>query len=148
MLCERAVLLLCFVEHPECSSFKMYAVLILFFHKFVSQLFIQQECIKVTFLKFQVLRERTNLIASFPKYPVYIEFEMFSVLILGFLFWFVVTYSKSMYKSNLFFVILASFILLYHVWTKVNVWKFSFLEILGGLRKEHWYYFFHRAHCI
>ena len=137
------------------------------------QLFIQRECVKVTFLKFQVLRERTNLIASFPKYPVYIDFEMFSVLILGFLFWFdfpehpvydnferfsvlilgflfrfVVTYSKSMCKSNLFFVILALFILLYHVWTKVNVWKFFFLEILGGLRKEQWYYFFHGAHCI
>ena len=94
-------------------------------------------------MKFQVLRERTNVIASFPRYPVYIDFEMFSVLILGFLFWFVMTYSKSMCKSNLFFVILASFILLYHVWTKVNVWNFFFLEILGVPQKEQWYYFFH-----
>ena len=80
--------LLCFVEHPVCSSFKMYAVLILFFHYFVSQLFTQRECVKVNFLKFQVLRERTNVFVSFPKYPVYIDFEMFSALILGFLFWF------------------------------------------------------------
>ena len=143
--------LLCFVEHPVCSSFKMYAVLILFFHYFVSQLFTQRECVKVNFLKFQVLRERTNVFVSFPKYPVYIDFEMFSVLILGFLFWFdfpehpinynferfsvlilgflfwfVVTYSKSMCKSNSFFIILASFILLCHVWMCESFffWKF------------------------
>ena len=39
-------------------------------------------------MKFQVLRERANVIASFPEHPVYRNFEMFSVLILGFLFWF------------------------------------------------------------
>ena len=32
---------------------------------------------------FQVLRERTIVIATFPEHPVYSNFEMFSVLILG-----------------------------------------------------------------
>ena len=90
------------------SSFKMYAVLILFFLNFVLQVFTQRERVKVTFLKFQVLREWTNVIASFPQHFAYSSFKMFSVLILGFSFWFVMTYPKSMCKSNLFFVILGA----------------------------------------
>ena len=53
-----------------------------------------------------MLLERTNVIASFPEHPVYSNFEMFSALILEFLFWLVVTYPKRMCKINLFFVIL------------------------------------------
>ena len=53
---------------------------------------------------FQVLRERTIVIATFPEHPVYSNFEMFSVLILGPSFWFAVAYPKSMCKSNLVFV--------------------------------------------
>ena len=111
----------------------MYAVLILFFYYFVLKLFTQRQCVKVTFLKFQVLRERSSVIASFPEHPVHSNFEMFSVLIIGFLFWldfpehpvydtfemfsvlilgllfwFPVTYPKNMCESNLFFVILGA----------------------------------------
>ena len=88
----------------------MYAVLILFFlllfilfFQRFSQIFFTQI---VTFLKFQVLREKTNITASFTEHSVYIAIpKCFGVLILGFLFWFAVTYPKSMCKSNSYFVI-------------------------------------------
>ena len=57
----------------KCILFLFY----FFFFKFVFQLFIQKQCVKVTFLKFQVLREKTNVIASFPEHLLYSNFEMF-----------------------------------------------------------------------
>ena len=81
-----------FVEHPVYSILKMYSFLILvflfWFTTIHSKWFTQRECVKVTLLKFQVLRERTNVIASFPEHLIYSNFEMFSVLALGVLLWF------------------------------------------------------------
>ena len=117
-----------------CSSFKMYAALILFSLLFCfATICSKRICKSHFFLKFQVLRERTIVFASFPEHSVYSKFEMFSVAILGFLFWFhllehplygnlemfgvlilgflcwfTATYPKSMCKSNLFFVILGA----------------------------------------
>ena len=48
-----------------------------FFFDFLLQLLIQRQCVKVTFLKFQVLRGRTNVIASFSEQTGYSNFEMF-----------------------------------------------------------------------
>ena len=126
---------------------------------------------------FQVLRERTIVIATFPEHPVYSNFEMFSVLILGPSFWFAVAYPKSMCKSNLVFVNLGAlrrkkkilplswstlyiavskcivcwfyfFILISHYSPKMLVWKSFILEILGALQKKQWYCFFRGAPCI
>ena len=56
-----------------------------------------------------MLRKKTNIIASFPERSVYIAIpKCFGVLILGFLFWFAMTYPKSMCKRNSFFVILGA----------------------------------------
>ena len=88
VLCERSsavVSVAVYVAVSKCMLF--------FFYDFVLQLFTQRECVKVNFLKLLVLHKRTNVIASFLEHPVYSSFEMFSVLILGFLFWFVVTYT-------------------------------------------------------
>ena len=97
MLCLWSAL---FVAVSKCMLFLFY-----FFLNFFFQLFTQRECVEVLFcFKFQVLRKRTNVIGSFPEHPVYSNFEMFSVLILGPSFWFTVAYPKSMCKSNLVFV--------------------------------------------
>ena len=87
------------------SSLKLYVVLILFL--LILHL-LKEGVYKSVFLKFQVLRERSNVITSFLEHLVYSNFKMFSVLILGFSFSFVVTYPKSMCKSNLYFVILCA----------------------------------------
>ena len=141
MLCLWSTL---YVTVSKCMLFLFY-----FLYYFVLQLFTQRECVKSFFLKYQVLRERTNVKASFPEqlvysnfetfsvpilgflvwfdfpeHPVYGNFEMFRVLILGFLFWFVVTYTKSMCKSDSFFV------------------------ILGAPRRKNRYCFFHGVLCI
>ena len=117
MLCERSSAIALFVERPICSSFEMYAVLILFF------LFIYSK--KMCKSHFQLLRERIIVVATFPEHPAYSNFEMFSVLILGLLFWFVVTYPKSMCKSNLFFVNLGALRrkkkILPHSWTTLYI---------------------------
>ena len=135
----------CYVAVSKCMLFLFYFLIIYF----VLKLFTQRQCVKVTFLKFQVLRERSSVIASFPEHPahsnfemfsvliirflfwldfpehpVYDTFEMFSVLILGLLFWFPVTYPKNMCESNLFFV------------------------ILGAPKKKKQYCFFRGAPCI
>ena len=128
-------------------------------------------------MKFQVLPEGTNVNASFQEHCVYSNFEMFSVLILGFLLWFVVTYPKGMCKSNSFFVSLgvprkkktilllswstlhmtvseciASWfhfsILISHYSPKMLLQNSFFLEILGAPWKKQCYCFFRGAPCI
>ena len=75
-----------FVEHPVCTNFKMYSVLILvFIFWFVS---IYPKCVYERHLisKFQVVQEGSSDIASFVEHPVSTSFKMYSVLIL--VFWF------------------------------------------------------------
>ena len=70
----------------------MYSLLILVFLFWFTTIhlkwFTQRECVKVTFLKFLVLRERTIVIAYFPEHLIYSNFEMFNILTPGFLLWF------------------------------------------------------------
>ena len=137
MLRERSSAIALFVEDPVCTSFKMYTILILFFlffyFYFVLQLFTQRDWVKVTvfeitgapwknecycifprapcikqFRNVECPHTRVLFWFDFPEHPVYSYFEVFSVLILGFLFGFAVTYPKSMCKSNLYFVILGA----------------------------------------
>ena len=120
-----------FVEHPICSSFEMYAVFILFF------LFIYSK--QMCKSHFQVLRERTIVIATFPEHPVYSNFEMFSVLILGPSFWFAVAYPKSMCKSNLVFVNLGA------LRRKKKILPLSWSTLYIAISKciVCWFYFFY-----
>ena len=102
------MLLLClwstlYVAVSKCMLFLFYLFLILF-----GNYLLKDNAQKSLFWKFQVLRESTNVVGFFPEHPLYSNFEMFSVLILGILFWFVVNYAKSMCKSNLFFVSLGA----------------------------------------
>ena len=64
----------------------MYSALISVFICFDLTLFTQRKCVKVTFLNFQVLRERTSVIASFVEHPVYSNFKMYNVPVLVFFF--------------------------------------------------------------
>ena len=81
-----------FMKHPVYSILKMYSLLILVFLFWFTTIhlkwFTQRECVKVTFLKFLVLRERTIVIAYFPEHLIYSNFEMFNILTPGFLLWF------------------------------------------------------------
>ena len=71
-----------FVEHPVCTNFKMYSVLI---QAFLFELTtINPKCIFQLFLKFQVFREGSSFVASFVEHPVCSNFKMYSVLILVF----------------------------------------------------------------
>ena len=73
-----------FVEHPVCSNFKMYGVLILVvLFSFVN---IYPKCVykRHLFLKFQVLHEGSRDIASFVEHTVCSNFKMYTVLILIF----------------------------------------------------------------
>ena len=90
------------VEHPVCSSFKMYSILIL-----VSPLWFAASnpkciCNSRLFLNFQVLREGSSFVASFVEHPVCSNFKMYSVLILVVLFWFTNICPKFVYKKHLF----------------------------------------------
>ena len=131
MLRERSSAIALFVEHPVCTSFKMYTILILFFYFFIFILFcnyLLKENFEITgapwknecyciFPRAACIKQLRNVECphtrvlfwfDFPEHPVYSYFEVFSVLILGFLFGFAVTYPKSMCESNLHFVILGA----------------------------------------
>ena len=131
MLGKRSSAIALFVEHPVCTSFKMYTILILFFYFFIFILFcnyLLKENFEITgapwknecyciFPRAPCIKQLRNVECphtrvlfwfDFPEHPVYSYFEVFSVLILGFLFGFAVTYPKSMCKSNLYFVILGA----------------------------------------
>ena len=131
MLRERSSAIALFVEHPVCTSFKMYTILILFFYFFIFILFcnyLLKENFEITgapwknecyciFPRAPCIKQLRNVECphtrvlfwfDFPEHPVYSYFEVFSVLILEFLFGFAVTYPKSMCKSNLYFVILGA----------------------------------------
>ena len=131
MLRERSSAIALFVEHPVCTSFKMYTILILFFYFFIFILFcnyLLKENFEITgapwknecyciFPRAACIKQLRNVECphtrvlfwfDFSEHPVYGYFEVFSVLILGFLFGFAVTYPKSMCESNLYFVILGA----------------------------------------
>ena len=131
MLRERSSAIALSVEHPVCTSFKMYTILILFFYFFIFILFcnyLLKENFEITgapwknecyciFPRAPCIKQLRNVECphtrvlfwfDFPEHPVYGYFEVFSVLILGFLFGFAVTYPKSMCESNLYFVILGA----------------------------------------
>ena len=131
MLRERSSAIALLVEHPVCTSFKMYTILILFFYFFIFILFcnyLLKENFEITgapwknecyciFPRAPCIKQLRNVECphtrvlfwfDFPEHPVYGYFEVFSVLILGFLFGFAVTYPKSMCESNLYFVILGA----------------------------------------
>ena len=109
----------------------MYTILILFFYFFIFILFcnyLLKENFEITgapwknecyciFPRAPFIKQLRNVECphtrvlfwfDFPEHPVYGYFEVFSVLILGFLFGFAVTYPKSMCKSNLYLVILGA----------------------------------------
>ena len=75
-----------FVEHPLCSSFKMYSVLILVVLFWFVNINPKSVYKRDLILKFQVLHERTRYIASFLENPACSNFKMYSILIL--IFWF------------------------------------------------------------
>ena len=75
-----------FVEHPVCSSFKMYSVLILVVLFWFVNINPKSVYKRDLILKFQVLHERTRYIASFLENPACSNFKMYSILIL--IFWF------------------------------------------------------------
>ena len=95
---ERSRGIVSFVEHPVYSLFKMHSIFILVFSYFDSLLFIQNACNSRSVLNFWVLRERNRDIALLMEHLLYNISKMYSVLILGFLFWFAVTYPKNMWK--------------------------------------------------
>ena len=92
------------MQPPVYSNFKMYSVLILVFFKFCFAIFHPTWiCMSQTFfLKFDVLREGSDVIASFVEHHVYSNFKLYSVLIL-FLFYFdLPLFTKSALKIFLF----------------------------------------------
>ena len=103
VLREGSIVIASFVEQPVCSNFKMHSVLILIFFYFNWLQLIQKSIWKSHFfLKFEVLRERSSVIASFVERPVYNVLKIYSVLALFVLSCFVKIYQKCMYKSLLF----------------------------------------------
>ena len=131
MLGKRSSAIALFVEHPVCTSFKMYTILILFFYFFIFILFcnyLLKENFEITgapwknecyciFPRAPCIKQLRNVECphtrvlfwfDFPEHPVYGYFEVFSVLILAVFFGFAVTYPKSMCESNLYFVILGA----------------------------------------
>ena len=101
MLHEGSSFIASFVEHPVCSNFKIYSVLIRVFLFELTTINPKYICKSRLFLKFQVLREGCSFVASFVEHPVCSSFKMYSVLILVVLFWFVNIYPKSVYKRHL-----------------------------------------------
>ena len=100
MLRKRSSDIASFVEHPVCSIFRMYNVLILICT-------IQPKCMYKSdlFLKFLVFRKGSNLIASFVEHPVYSIFSIlvYSIfLVLVVLYRFSTIHPKCMPKSYLF----------------------------------------------
>ena len=73
-----------FVEHPVCSSFKMYSVLILVVLFWFVNIYLKSVYKRHLISKFQVLHERSRDIASFVEHPVYSNFKIDSILILVF----------------------------------------------------------------
>ena len=74
VLCERSSAIALFVEHPLCSSFKMYTVLILFFFV-ILQLFTQRECVKVTFFEIPDAPRKSQCYSIFPGAPCIYQFS-------------------------------------------------------------------------
>ena len=99
MLHEGSSFIASFVEHPVCSNFKIYSVLIRVFLFELTTINPKYICKSRLFLKFQVLREGCSFVASFVEHPVCSSFKMYGVLILVVLFWFVNIYPKSVYKG-------------------------------------------------
>ena len=86
VLHERSSVIASFMEHPVCSNFKMYSELILFLFFWFPTIHPKCFCKSHFFLKFQVLHERSSVIASFMEHPVCSNFKMYSELILFFYF--------------------------------------------------------------
>ena len=64
-----------FVEHPVCSNFKTYSVLILFKKKKLALINLKNICKNQFFMKFQVLCETSSVVTSFLEHPVYSFFQ-------------------------------------------------------------------------
>ena len=75
-----------FREHPAYSNLKMYSVLILFLFFWFPTIHPKRFCKSHFFLKFQVLHERSSVIASFMEHPICSNFKMYGELILFFYF--------------------------------------------------------------
>ena len=89
-----------FVDHPICSNFKMYSVLIFWFAS------INRKCIsKIQFFKkILLLHEGSSIIASLVEHPVYNIFKMQSVLSWFWLFYFdLLIFTKSVCIKGIFY---------------------------------------------
>ena len=86
MLRERSSNIASFIEHPVCSVFKMYSVLILVFWFWYATTNPNCMCKSHLLLKFQVLHEGSNVAASSMEHPVYSIFKMHRVLIYSFIY--------------------------------------------------------------
>ena len=82
------------------NNFEVFSLLILIFFYFDLPIFTQSAEEIFLFLKFYVLREGSNFIASFLEHPVCSNFKMHNILLLVFLFWFATINPKSMSKVN------------------------------------------------
>ena len=89
-----------FVDHPICSNFKMYSVLIFWFAS------INRKCIsKIQFFKkILLLHEGSSIIASLVEHPVYNILKMQSVLSWFWLFYFdLLIFTKSVCIKGIFY---------------------------------------------
>ena len=105
VLWKGSSLIASFVEHPVCSSFKMYSVLILVFLFWFVNIDPKSVYKRHLISKFQVLHEVSRYIASFAETPVCSNFKMYSILILILWFKFAASNPKCICKSRLFLTI-------------------------------------------
>ena len=157
-----------FVDHPVYRTFKLHSILFLVFY-FDLLVFTQSSCVKVFFLELLGAAWRRSDIASFVERLPYSIFTMYSVLTLGFLFWFVIAYPKCMCKSSgIIFsgnsrcsaketamLLLPWCTLCIAFWNYKVHWllifqikSFFFLETFGAPLKKQQYCSFHGAPCI
>ena len=100
--CERSSNIASFAEHPVFSILKKYSVLILLFLFCCATFYPKNFCKSHFFQKFQVLRRRSSIIASFVEHPGCSVLKMYSLFTLVFLFRFTTIHPKCFFKSHLF----------------------------------------------
>ena len=98
-------------------------------------------------MKFQVLRKRTNVNASFPEHLICSNFEIFSVLTLGFLFQFDFLEHPVCSNFKKYSVLILFFLFWFPPIHPKCFYNSHILEILGALRKKQWYCFFRGEPC-
>ena len=123
VLCEGSSFIASFVEHPECSNFKIYSVFILVFY-FDLLLLIEFACVKVKFSWTSRCPAKETVILPLSWSTLYIPFQNVKVPDSGCCIWFVTICPKYMYK------------------------KPFILEILGAPQRKQWCWFFRGAHPV